>query len=301
MTRAASDSESTACPVCGAAGVREWFRGDGFAMGTCRGCGLIRQEPRLTQEALRRERYDRPMAPLESGRAVFRPAAYEGLEDWETKPRGAFESSVEAVEAARSSAAPRGLWVDVGCSTGGLLVVARDRGWSVLGVDPWSDATALVRRIHGIDARTGTLRDVGLEPGCAQVVSYRQVLEHVHDLDGELALVRSLLAPDGLLLVEVPHGSGFRLRVGRVAAALRLRRREGLLSNVPEHLYYFRAAQLRQVLARHGFETLSLRTYGRYRQRRGRARGLLDAVRDRLRLGNKLRVVARRRAAHAVT
>jgi SAM-dependent methyltransferase len=294
VPRPASDSERTDCPVCGEARVATWFEGDGFAMGTCRGCGLIRQDPRLTHAALKRERYDTAMAPLDSGKAVFRPAAYEGLEAWETKPRGAFESSVEAVEAALGVGAPRGLWVDVGCSTGGLLVVARDRGWKVLGVDLWSDAVQLVRATHGIDARAGTLADAGLAPGAAQVISYRQVLEHVHDLDAELARVRVLLEPGGLLLVEVPHGGGFRLRLGRLAAGLGLRRRERLLSNVPEHLYYFRAEHLARVLARHGFETLSRRTYGRYRQRRSRLRALLDAVRDRLRVGNKLRVVARR-------
>jgi SAM-dependent methyltransferase len=289
-------SESVPCPVCSQLQTRVWFQGDGFAMGTCRGCGLIRQQPRLTFEALRHGRYDQPKGDVKAGPVMFRPEAYEGLENWESKPQEAFLGSVAAVEATLPEGAPRGLWIDVGCNTGGLLVAAKKRGFPVAGVDLSSDFVRIARETHGADARVGSLAEARFADGCAGVVSYRQVLEHVHDLDRELAEVRRVLAPGGRLLVEVPHGTGMRLLQDRLRVALRIIPRSRMLRNVPEHLYYFRARHLVPILARHGFEALSVGTYGRYRRTRGIVRRSYDGLRDRLRLGNKLRVVAQRRA-----
>lgn len=286
------DSERVPCPVCGQDAVRTWFTGPGYAMGTCRDCGLIRQQPRLTFEALRRGAYDTPKGDVTQGPVTFRPEAYEGLENWESKPQEAFQGSVAAVEATLAPGEARGLWLDVGCNTGGLLRAARERGFAVAGVDLSSDLVRIARETHGADARVGSLSEARFADGAAAVVSYRQVLEHVHDLDRELAEVRRVLAPGGRLLVEVPHGGGTRLAQDRVRVALRLMRRERMLRNVPEHLYYFRARHLRAVLARHGFVPLAVGTYGRYRRRRSLPRRLWEAVRDGLQVGNKLRVVA---------
>lgn len=295
MTSAAAHlptSERVPCPVCAADEVRTWFTGPGYAMGTCRRCGLIRQQPRLTFEALREGVYDLPVGDVAKGPVTFRPEAYEGLQNWESKPQEAFLASVAGVEATLAPGEARGLWVDVGCNTGGLLLAARNRGFTVAGVDLSTDLVRIARETHGADARVGSLAEGGFPDGCARVVSYRQVLEHVHDLDRELAEVRRVLAPGGRLLVEVPHGGGTRLAFDRVRAALRLMRRERMLRNVPQHLYYFRAHHLLAVLGRHGFAPLSVGTYGRYRRRRSLPRRLWERVRDRWRVGNKLRVVA---------
>lgn|GEM_PF-6423493 len=288
----ANESESVPCPVCGALAVRTLFSGPGYAMGTCRRCGLIRQQPRLTFEALRSKRYDRPMGDVAAGPVTFRPEAYEGLANWESKPQEAFLGSVAAVEATLAPGTVRALWVDVGCNTGGLLVAARTRGFSVAGVDLSSDLVRIARETHAVDARDGSLHEGRFPAASVHVVSYRQVLEHVHDLDGELAEVARVLVSGGRLLVEVPHGNGMRLVQDRVRVALRLMPREGMLRNVPEHLYYFRAKHLLAILKRHGFRPLSVGTYGRYRRQPNFLRRAYGTLRDRLRLGNKLRIVA---------
>ena len=55
---AETPSETVPCPLCGEAGMRTWFTGPGFAMGRCSGCGLVRQNPRVTQAWIRRLDYD---------------------------------------------------------------------------------------------------------------------------------------------------------------------------------------------------------------------------------------------------
>lgn len=262
-------------------------------MGRCEGCGFVRQNPRLTAEAMRAQEYD---VPREAEGAPRRSRALDtrGLAAWETKPQGAFLAGVAAVEALRGPGDERGLWIDVGCQTGGMLVAARGAGYRVAGCDVDSASAALAREQHGVDARAGTLAQAGFAAGCAQVISYRQVLEHVHDLAGELAEVRRVLAPGGWLLVEVPHQGGLRYRLDRLRVALRLHPARRLFRNVPQHIYYFRARDLERLLGAHGFRVQRLSTYGRFRARRGPLRRAYEALRDGLRVGNKLRAVARR-------
>lgn len=284
------ESESTACPICGAFDVRSLYAGDGFEMGRCRTCGLVRQEPRITEASMRTEVYDTGPGPLRAGRRLH----HDDLPDWLNKPLEAYAACVEAVEAVRDGG-ERGPWVDVGASTGALLVTARDRGWPVAGAELSSAAVALCRERHDLDVRVGTLHEAAFPEGYAEVVSYRQVLEHVHDLAGELAEVRRVLHPGGLILVEVPHYGGIKFRIDRVRGALPLAPSPWRHRNIPEHLYYFRRRDLETLLDRAGFEMLSARTYGRYHRKNPWHRRLRHAVRDGLVLGNKIRVVARRR------
>ncbi len=84
-------------------------------------------------------------------------------------------------------------------------------------------------------------------PSYDLIVSFH-VLEHIADLDPELQAWRRLLAPEGKLLLEVPHRSGHPLLTD---------------DHNPEHLHQFTPASLTMLLARHGFtcEHLSLGHY----------------------------------------
>lgn len=272
--------------------MRTLFGRDGWSMGRCRDCGLLRQNPRVTAASMAATQYDTERTGTPTPRRSRDVGA--GLEPWESKPQAAFLAGVAAVEEQRASGAPRGRWIDIGCQTGGMLVAAKRAGYTIAGADVDTHSAAFCREHHDADARDGTLTEAAFPTGSADVISYRHVLEHVHDLEAELAEVHRVLAPGGLLLIEVPHGSGIRLWQDRVLSALRLRARERMLRNVPQHLYYFRARDLRTLLERAGFVVLAERTYGRYRPERSLLRRAYERVRDGLRLGNKLRLVARR-------
>jgi SAM-dependent methyltransferase len=282
-------TESVPCPLCGALETRRLYQGDGFAMGRCRGCGLVRQNPRLSAEAL--VLHYRRAAEL-SGELVHRRSEDESLPDWLGKPMEAYEASVRFVDARRRADGPRGLWIDVGASTGGTLVTAQRHGWRVAGVELGERQAAVCRDLHGLDVVHGTLAQASYPTGHAEVVSYRQVLEHVHDPVAELTEARRVLSKDGLLLVEVPHWGGVRYRSGRIRAALRVSRPFWERVNVPEHLFYFTRATLAALLAKAGFVPLAVTTYGKTRPRAGIVRRSYDRLRDALHLGNKLRVVA---------
>lgn len=286
-------SESVPCPVCDTLATRSLYvHPEGhYAMGKCRGCGLIRQNPRYRASYLREIDYDGGVQRMESffdGRG-----GREGLEHWQSQPLAAYEAGVRAVDDRRRKDGPKGIWLDVGASTGALLVAARNAGWPVRGVELGAGQVRLCREVHGIEVFYGSLHEARLADGYAEVVSYRHTLEHVHEVREELAEAHRVLDPQGLLLVEVPNVAGLRYKSGRLRTALRLRRNFWPSCNIPEHVYFFDVRTLGRLLARTGFELLWWGTYGKTRPRAGRMRRAYDALRDGLRFGNKMRVVAR--------
>jgi SAM-dependent methyltransferase len=282
--------ETCLCPLCGAAKTRDLYRGPGFSMGRCRGCGLVRQNPRLSIGHM----HARYRGTLESGRTVRRIHEDDTLESWQTQPQLAYERGVATVVERRLRTGAKGLWIDVGCSTGAVLVAARVAGFSVAGVELGAGQAAVCRELHGIDAFHGTFIAARFPDRAAEVVSYRHVLEHIHDPIAELSDVRRVLADDGLLLVEVPNYAGLRYVNGRARTALRLCRPFWERVNVPEHVFYFTPKTLRALLQKTGFAPLWWTTYGRTRLASSPIRRLYERVRDGLRIGNKIRLIARK-------
>lgn len=284
-------TETTDCPLCGASETKTLYVGVGFAMGRCRGCGLVRQNPRRAIAELHAGY--RGVTP-DSGRIVRRRHEDDSLEPWQTQPQAAYERGVAAVVERRLRTGPRGLWIDVGAATGAVLVAAKAAGFSVAGVELGEGQVAVCREQHGFDVVHGTFLEAHYPDRSAEVISYRHVLEHIPDPVAELADVRRVLADDGLLLIEVPNYAGLRYLGGRLRTKLHLCRPFWERVNVPEHLFYFTPRTLHRLLEKAGFSVVWWTTYGRTRPSSSPMRRLYNRVRDSLRVGNKIRLVARK-------
>jgi SAM-dependent methyltransferase len=150
----------------------------------------------------------------------------------------------------RLSELPPGRLLDVGCGRGDLGTWFVGRGWSVVGVEPSARACA-VARTRGIDARTGTLTEVELEPGAFDAVIFRQSLEHIADPLADLCQARQALRDGGLVIVSVPNfGCWQSRRFGGCWFHL----------DLPRHRSHFNAAALRTILERAGFSGVEIAT-----------------------------------------
>lgn len=143
-----------------------------------------------------------------------------------------------------------GRLLDLGCWVGFLLDEARGRGWETVGVEPSDFASDFARKRFGLDVRTGDLFGAELEPGSFDAVVLGDVLEHLLDPGAALDRIAMLTAADGVLCVTLPDAGS------RVARAMGSR----WWSVIPTHVQYFTRASLQQLLVRHGFTLLELRT-----------------------------------------
>jgi len=129
----------------------------------------------------------------------------------------------------------------------------RERGAKVLvGVEP-NPVSGKIARERGIKVYADMIspalcHDAVAEAGKFDLVVSRQVLEHIVDFENFFDCVKIALSEDGLLFIDVPD-----FAPGSMA---------GDLSVLwEEHVSYFTEPTLLALLARHGFEAVSVKKY----------------------------------------
>ncbi len=104
--------------------------------------------------------------------------------------------------------------LEVGCARGELLVLARRRGWSVVGVELSPQAARAARQDWDLDVRAGTIEQHAADlPPCDLAVA-TDVIEHVPEPRRFLRSMAATLGPGGLILLETPNWDGLWRRLG---------------------------------------------------------------------------------------
>jgi 2-polyprenyl-3-methyl-5-hydroxy-6-metoxy-1,4-benzoquinol methylase len=150
----------------------------------------------------------------------------------------------------------RGRVLDVGCARGTFLAVARDEGWDAAGLDLDRKAVDAASD-RGLDVRHGALEPGTFAPNSFDAVTLFDLIEHVPDPRGLLAVCREMLRPDGLLVITTPDVSGLVPRVTYLLFGLTI----GAWGHPtpPGHLVQFSRRALRRLLDEEGFEVVALR------------------------------------------
>jgi SAM-dependent methyltransferase len=166
-----------------------------------------------------------------------------------------------------------GVILEAGCGLGQYVLLLREQGWRVAGVD-WSvEALVACRRVAPAPLAAMELRSLAIRDAVLAAYVSLGVVEH--DADGPdaiLAEARRVLAPGGVLVVSVPYVNGVR-QLG----ALWIRRRSRALarSGGEFYQYAFSRAELTATLTRHGFVVMSADPYDPARMLRQALRRIL--------------------------
>jgi SAM-dependent methyltransferase len=140
--------------------------------------------------------------------------------------------------------------LDVGCWVGFLMAEARERGWDPLGVEPSAFAARYARDRLGLEVIEGDFFSAEFPGQRFNAVVMGDVLEHLTRAGAALDRVKELLAPDGVLVLQVPDAGSL------VARALGRR----WWSVIPTHVHYFTRASIAALLAGHGFDPVHVGT-----------------------------------------
>lgn len=103
--------------------------------------------------------------------------------------------------------------LEIGCSWGKFLDIARARGWEVAGVELSNHSSKWARTELKLDVFTGKLEDsrfVG--SGNFDLVVAWHVIEHMREPLGFLQACRSCLKPGGYLVLKTPNAASFSCR-----------------------------------------------------------------------------------------
>lgn len=103
----------------------------------------------------------------------------------------------------------RGVWLDIGCGSGGIAATLAEHIEKVIGVDPepWERWSAFRTQRSNLDFHVGSYRD--LEPllgtESCDVVICNQVYEHVDDPVALLASIHRVMKSDGICYFAGPN------------------------------------------------------------------------------------------------
>lgn len=138
--------------------------------------------------------------------------------------------------------------LDVGAGTGFFLNEMNENGWRVTGTEKSSDARDFAKTEFKLNnlpfEQLFTLKEKSFD-----AITLWHVLEHVHQLNENMATFNRLLKNDGKLIIAVPnHESLDALHYKQYWAAY----------DVPRHIWHFAPKQMEQLGEKHGFKLTSL-------------------------------------------
>jgi 2-polyprenyl-3-methyl-5-hydroxy-6-metoxy-1,4-benzoquinol methylase len=246
------------CPLCGSPkaslvyktpSVHMAFFRDIFAQRVqrCSNCDFVFTNPMMPADKLERyysENYLLEGLPVPRTVEEFLSERYKEI--WFSKQR-----DLELVLKSKNS----GRLLDIGCASGTLLWLAREKGFEVQGVEVGRSSVEFARKVLGIEVFLGQLEEAHFAAGEFDVVTMIHSLEHVPQPRRVLREVHRILKDNGVLVAVVPNFvSWSSARDGEKWRWLQ-----------PENHYsHFTPVTLANLAAREGFDAEVTTEEGRY-------------------------------------
>jgi SAM-dependent methyltransferase len=150
----------------------------------------------------------------------------------------------------RSRYAPTGgRLLEIGCSTGELLVEFKKAGYQVRGIELSAAAAEFAQNEYELDVSSVNLDSLGISTFDTIVAIH--TLEHIPDQVGFVNRIASVLTPGGLAIIEVPSLQSWSVRLKG--------NRADIFSD--EHVVFHTIASLRGLFEQYGFEIVRIRSY----------------------------------------
>lgn len=186
------------CNLCGSVDVEVIGHRDreGHPLRTtiCRRCGLVWSNPRPGEQDVRRY-YSREY------RLDYKGHSTPSLRHIARSGRGALNRY-----RALAPYLTRGARIlDAGAGGGEVVYVLRKLGFDAAGLEPDEEYARYAREALGVPVATGFVQDATFPQGRFDVVTMYHSLEHVEDPAAILSRLRSWMAHEGVLLIEVPN------------------------------------------------------------------------------------------------
>ena len=244
-----SDSTgATVCRICQADQSDQLYRQKSFDVLRCRQCGTVFVQP-TDQSAIP----ELARRASEEGKRYMHEVFVKRQAFW-------LQHWAERLKRVESLLRRRGHLLDVGCAMGYFQLAAERHDWTTVGVELSPEQAAYAREVLGLDVYTGRFEDTDSEPASFDLVTLWNVIEHVPDPRRFLIRARTLLKPDGMLVLQTPNQGSLITTLARLCYYLS-RGRYLLPVYSVDHIFRFDKQTLRQLLKWSGFEVIKIEQY----------------------------------------
>jgi len=251
------------CPLCAGEEARVIYQLSGRAVLRCPRCRLLySSRPTSTDES--RSFYESEefwAGPLVRG--------WSADFDERSPEVQLFRRALRALTRARPGRAPvshgervreyPGRILDLGCSSGLFLELARREGWQAQGVELSERAAQAAKENFGLDVFCGTLAEARFPDASFDAVTLWDVIEHFDNPRADLVEVARVTRLGGILVISTPNCASLFHAVGHLIHRLSFGRACGLLQLLypDKHNTYFSPPTLAAMLREVGFRVVA--------------------------------------------
>lgn len=232
---------SRSCNLCNFESSKVIFTKNGFNLVQCLSCGLVY--------------VGNPPSKVELEKLYSFDSGYKvRLRDNSAKFEYDFKLAKKRYELIKKFK-KRGRILDIGCSTGFFLDVAKKNGWETFGIEISKDLAELAKKRYGLNVFIGTLDEINFASNFFDAVTMWDVIEHVENPMRTLCVVNRILKNDGIVIISTPNIDGLFPKLSYK------------VSNVinfwphpepPYHLFQFSKETVKKLLNQAGFKVLEI-------------------------------------------
>ncbi len=243
------------CPLCGIKGIsHKLFNKNSFSIVECKNCGLSYVNPQPTKKFI--DNYYK-----------------ENKKIWNSNEKE-YPISIYILKRIRKYVR-NGDWLDIGCSEGHLLQVAKEKGFNVLGVELNEEASRIANS-NGIKVLTEDFLRLSSEVKF-NVVSMFRLFEHIGEPNSYLEKVGDVTVENGILAISVPNykfGIFIRKFTKKFSFLSSLENSVNVFGP-PSHLFHYSPLTMKEILERHGFYVFKIYNTYPTLERKGIVRNIL--------------------------
>ncbi|MEP3837404.1 MAG: class I SAM-dependent methyltransferase [Algibacter sp.] len=134
--------------------------------------------------------------------------------------------------------------LDIGCGTGDFLQIAQQNNWVVSGIEPNPQARGIAnRKTNGSVFNLDQL--LKFNTNSFDVITLWHVLEHLPNLEEQIATFKKLLKPKGTLIIAVPNYKSYDAQYYKAFWAA---------YDVPRHLWHFNKTSVSNLISKQSFK-----------------------------------------------
>ena len=229
-------SKEVPCPICKSDVYEKIFTKRGYTFVRCLSCGMIFSNPQVLPDIVLNT-YKKGLSSTELWMKVL---SNQEERLWRIIY---FEDILKKIELFFEPAR----LLDIGCAVGQFLMIAKNRGWKVSGLEYSQTGYEYCKNKLGLNVFCKPAKEIGIEENSFEAISLLGVLEHVTDPLGVLSEYKHLLTDNGVIAVVVPNV---------YSIANMILREKSTTFDGRNHLLYFSEKTLKNLFKNIGMEVV---------------------------------------------
>ncbi|GAA3591644.1 class I SAM-dependent methyltransferase [Flavivirga amylovorans] len=139
--------------------------------------------------------------------------------------------------------------LDIGCGTGDFLQTAKQNNWIISGIEPNQEARNIANKKTN-DSVFEIEQLLKFKPASFDVITLWHVLEHLPNLENHISIFKTLLKPNGTLIIAVPNYKSYDAKHYKEFWAA---------YDVPRHLWHFNKTSISKLVLKASMKVIKIK------------------------------------------